>query len=116
MHELAITQGILDIAVKEATSLGKKSVTRITIKNGVFSGMVPECIQEYYDILSEGTIAEHARLVFEKIPGIIHCEVCGTDSELDRFRLRCPKCGENRVSLVSGRVLYVDSMEVEDGD
>ena len=51
MHELAVTQGILDIAVAEAEKSGKRKVTQINIKLGVFSGMVPQCIQEYYDIM-----------------------------------------------------------------
>ena len=116
MHELAVTQGILDIAVAEAEKLGMNRVTRISIKAGALSGMVPECIQEYYDIVSEGTVAEGALLEFDIVPATIHCETCGADSVIDRFRLRCPECNNNRVRLTSGRELYIDSMEVEDGD
>ena len=112
MHELAVTQGILDIAVKEAQKAGKRKVTDINIKLGVFSGMVPDCIQEYYDLLSEDTPAYGAKLHFEKIPAIIS----GKESQIERFRLRCPECGGNNVKLISGRELYVDSLEVYDED
>lgn len=61
MHELAVTQGILDIAVAEAEKSGKRKVTQINIKLGVFSGMVPQCIQEYYDIISEDTAAARCK-------------------------------------------------------
>ena len=88
MHELAVTQGILDIAVAEAEKSGKRKVTQINIKLGVFSGMVPQCIQEYYDIISEDTAAAGAKLIFDKIPAVIRCRSCGAESEIERFRLR----------------------------
>ena len=116
MHELAVTQGILDIAVKEAEKAGGRTVTDINIKLGVFSGMVPDCIQEYYDLLSEDTPAHGAKLHFEKIPAVISCKECGKESEIERFRLRCTKCGGNKVTLIAGRELYIDSLEVYDED
>lgn len=116
MHELAVTQGILDIAVGEAKRTGKRRVTQINIKLGVFSGMVPQCIQEYYDILSEGTAAAGAKLVFDKVPAVIRCRSCGAESEIQRFRLRCPVCGDNKADLIKGRELYIESLEVEDED
>ncbi len=116
MHELAVTQGILDIAVSEADKAGKKRVTQINIKLGVFSGMVPQCIQEYYDILSEDTVAAGAKLVFDRVPAAIRCRSCGAESEIQHFRLRCPVCKDNKVDLIRGRELYIDSMEVEDED
>ncbi len=116
MHELAVTQGILDIAVAEAEKSGKRKVTQINIKLGVFSGMVPQCIQEYYDIISEDTAAAGAKLIFDKVPAVIRCRSCGAESEIERFRLRCPVCGDNKVDLIKGRELYIESLEVEDED
>ena len=116
MHELAVTQGILDIAVKEAEKVGGRKVTRINIKLGALSGMVPACIQEYYDIISEDTPAYKARLEFDIVPAVIKCNECGSESEIARYRLRCPVCDANKVELIRGREMYIDSMEVEDGD
>lgn len=116
MHELAVTQGILDIAVKEAEKVGGRKVTRINIKLGALSGMVPACIQEYYDIISEDTPAYKARLEFDIVPAVIKCNECGRESEIARYRLRCPACDGNKVELIRGREMYIDSMEVEDGD
>ncbi len=116
MHELAVTQGILDIAVKEADKKNGRRITRISIKLGALSGMVPDCIQEYYDIISEDTPAYKARLDFDIVPAVIKCNECGSESEIKRYRLRCPVCDGNKVELIHGRELYIDSMEVYDGD
>lgn len=114
MHELAITQGILDVAVSEAAKHSNSKITKISIKCGVLSGLVPDCIQEYYDLLSEDTLAAGASLEFDIVPATIHCDECSSDSKIDRFRLRCPICNSPKVTVTSGRDLYIDSMEIEE--
>ena len=77
MHELAITEGIIEAAVPEAQRHGARKILEIRLKIGELSGVLPECIQEYFNIASRGTIAEGARLAVERIPITIHCESCG---------------------------------------
>ena len=48
MHELAITQSILDIARKVADEHGAKRVKSVRIMLGEYSGVVPQCIQDYF--------------------------------------------------------------------
>ncbi len=116
MHELAVTQGILDIALKEAEKVGNRRVINIKIKIGALTGMVPQCIQEYYNMISEDTVAANALLIFDKVPAVLHCDDCGKDSTISHYRLRCPVCNCNNVKLIAGREFYIESMEVEDED
>ena len=77
MHELAITEGILEAAVPEAVRQGAEKVLEIRLKIGELSGVVPECVYEYFEMISKGTIAEGARIVVEYIPISISCGDCG---------------------------------------
>jgi len=113
MHELAITEGIIEAAVPEAQRHGAKKILEIRLKIGELSGVLPECIQEYFNIASRGTIAEGARLAVERIPITIHCESCGYDGEIPKRKIHCPKCGSADIKLKTGREYYVDSLEVE---
>jgi len=113
MHELAITEGIIEAAVPEAERAGAKKILEIRLKIGELSGVLPECIQEYFDIASRGTIAEGARLKAERIPITIKCNACGYDGEIPKRRNHCPVCDSSDFSLKSGREYYVDSLEVE---
>jgi len=115
MHELAITQGIIDIAVPEAEKHGAKKIISIKIKIGEFSGVVPQCIQEYFNIVSEGTLAENAKLIIEKVPVTIKCLSCGFEGEIskEKIKFKCPKCESADIKLLSGKEYYVDSLEVE---
>lgn len=113
MHELSITESILKIAVSEAEKHNAQRVLRIKIKVGELSGVVPNLIQEYFNIVSRETIASSAELVIEKVPISIKCLDCNEEFRLDKFRLRCPKCSGINIKILSGREFYVDSLEVE---
>ena len=61
MHELTITQNILDISLAAARQQGATRIRTIRLKMGPFSGVVPECVQMYLDVLAQGTPAEGAK-------------------------------------------------------
>lgn len=114
MHELAITKGILNFALEEAAKRGAARVTALTISVGALSGIVPECIETYFELVAEGTLAEGATLTFHRIPAQVRCTDCKAESELPDFRLRCPACTSRKVELLSGREAYIESMEIEE--
>ena len=113
MHELAITEGIIEAAVPAAEQAGAKRILEIRLKIGELSGVFPEYIQEYFNIASAGTIAEGAKLRVETIPPQIACSDCGFEGVIDRHKIKCPICGSIGFRLTAGREYYVDSLEVE---
>lgn len=118
MHELPITQSIVKIACEEAEKHNAKKVYEIRIKVGELSGLVPECIQYYYDIVSEGTIAKGAKIIVDKVQMKMHCNECSYEDEFSNVEgSSCPRCGSNSVKVLGGNEFYIESMEVEnDGD
>ena len=113
MHELAITEGILEAAVPAALEHGASKILEIRLKIGELSGVIPQCIEEYFRIAAAGTIAEGAKLSVEKIPVSIRCASCGFEGPIDRRKIRCPGCGGSDLKITAGREYYVDSLEVE---
>jgi hydrogenase nickel incorporation protein HypA/HybF len=113
MHELAITQSILGIALDEAAKRNVSRVISIKISIGDFSGVIPQLIQEYYNIASKGTVAENAKLILERVPITISCLSCGTESTVLMTSVKCPECGSDQIKLLTGREFYVNSLEVE---
>ncbi|MCD7920068.1 MAG: hydrogenase maturation nickel metallochaperone HypA [Clostridiales bacterium] len=118
MHELPITQSICSLAVQEAERVGATKVYAIRIKMGEYTDYVPVIIQEYFNVVSEGTLAEGAVLEIETVPATLRCRACGAERRMEKFRMKCPACGSREVELLTGREFYIDSMEVEtdDGD
>jgi hydrogenase nickel incorporation protein HypA/HybF len=113
MHELPVTQSILEIVEQHASQAGASRVRRITLRLGQWSGFVDDSIQFYFDMLSDGTLAEGATLCFERVPVHFVCRNCGEGFSPPEYDWRCPKCGSLGGEMTSGREFYVDSIEVE---
>lgn len=111
MHELAVTQNIISIIESEAKKQGFKRCVTIRLKVGEVSGVIPECLYEFFPIASKDTIAEGAEFMAEAIPVRVRCEDCGWEAQ-SKAAL-CPECGGGAIRLVSGREFFVDSIEVE---
>ena len=113
MHELSIVEGILEAVIPEVEKYDVNRVLSIKLKIGELSGVVPDCINYYFDIASKGTIAEGAKIVIERIPIRIECRDCGYDGTISLGRHKCPKCDGTNFRIVSGKEYFVDSVEAE---
>ncbi len=113
MHELSITQNILSTALEKASEAKAGKIIKVNLIIGELSGVVDECVQVCFDLLSKGTIAAKASLSFEKIPTQLRCRNCAATFSPDTPGWTCPNCGELRIEIISGRECYIDSIEVE---
>lgn len=108
MHELAITQSVVDAACDRAAG---RPVRSIRIQVGALTAVVPQAMLFCFDLVTEGTVAEGASLQIEQCAGGAHCRSCGTDFALADTILLCP-CGSADVAVTAGRELQILSMEV----
>jgi hydrogenase nickel incorporation protein HypA/HybF len=114
MHELAITQSILDIALENAHKIEAGHITGINLIVGQMASVVDDSIQFYWDILSEGTIAKGALIKIQRIPMQMHCVDCGNTFLPGSQTFDCPECNSIRVQVKQGDELRVESIDVED--
>lgn len=113
MHELSITESLLEIALRHADEADARRITRLNIVIGELSSIVDESVQFYWDIVSEGTIAEGAELHFERVQGTLRCLTCGHSFPLDHESFSCPVCGSKQVVAVGGDDFRLESIEIE---
>jgi hydrogenase nickel incorporation protein HypA/HybF len=114
MHELAVTQRILEIALEHAHQAGAQRIGAIHLVVGDLSSIVDDSVQFYFDYLTPGTIAEGARLTFQRIPPRCRCRECGTEFAPEPGILwQCPACGAWGGEVLQGREFYIESIEVE---
>jgi len=113
MHELTITQSMLDIVLEQAEKAGAERVEAINLTVGELSGYVEESVQFYFDFLVKGTLAEGATLSFTSVPAQARCRNCARVFKLKEFDWSCPDCGQDSIEITAGKELFVESIEVE---
>jgi hydrogenase nickel incorporation protein HypA/HybF len=108
MHELAITQEIVEILRSRA---GDRKVRRVVIEIGKLSAVLPDAVRFCFDLCTEGTPAEGAVLEILEPAGRARCRACSGEVMLDRPFGRCA-CGSSDLDWISGEELRVREMEV----
>ncbi len=108
MHELAITQGVVE-AVTERT--GTAPVTSVRVRVGRLSGVVPDAMRFCFELVTAGTPLDGATLEIEQPEGRARCRTCGAEFALADLILLCG-CGSADVEVLAGRELAVASVVV----
>lgn len=114
MHELAVTESIRDIALRHAQAAGAKRVTDVYLVIGRLSSIVDDSVQFYWDIISQGTPVEGARLHFRRAPIEVVCLDCGARYNPPDDDLACPACRSERIRIVAGEEFCLEAIDVED--
>jgi hydrogenase nickel incorporation protein HypA/HybF len=112
MHELAITEHLLQLALDYADQAHAQRITALNLVIGQLSSVVDDSVQFYWDIASKGTIAEYAKLQFERVPCKLKCEKCEAECLFDAYSGECPSCGAGQISIVGGDEFQLKSIEI----
>ncbi len=113
MHELSVTESILNIALQNAKTHSAARVTAINLVIGPLASIVDDSVQFYWDLISEHTICQGAKLNFNRPPAKIRCQNCNHEYEITRELIPCPECQSMNLSVLSGNDFFVDSIEIE---
>jgi hydrogenase nickel incorporation protein HypA/HybF len=113
MHELPVTESILEIALRHAQQANAQRITDLHLVIGQLASIVDDSVQFYWDIVAKDTPAEGARLHFRRIPAELVCRDCNIRYKPDRDDLTCPFCDGMNVKVVAGEEFFLESIDVE---
>ena len=114
MHELGIASGIFDIVKQYVPEQRAAQVRRVRVRVGEMAGVVPDSLLMCFGAVVADTPYRLAVLDIEHVPMKGECADCGAAFAMVQPVFRCPSCQGIHVSLVSGRELLVNDVEVED--
>ncbi len=114
MHELSVTQSILEIVLDYANRNEAAKIVEVYLQIGEITDFEDEWMQRYFDFVSKGTIAEGAVLKITRIPARLQCGRCAAVFAFDRksWNTECPSCHSKETDLISGREFRVESLQV----
>lgn len=113
MHEYPLTERIVNIANDTARRHGACRVLAVSLVIGETSGIIPDSVQLYFDLIAEGTPAEGAELRVRQVKPEMHCPKCNANFIRPRFSFACPSCGTLGSPTDVGKEFYVESVDLE---
>ena len=112
MHELSVTEQILDIALRHAREAQAMRIRDVYLVIGELSSIVDDSVQFYWDFVSRGTIAEQSQLHFRRITAVMECDDCG-HTYSPHQHLLCPACGSRNITITAGEEFYLEAIDVD---
>ncbi|MBD8505098.1 hydrogenase maturation nickel metallochaperone HypA [Hoyosella sp. G463] len=108
MHELAITESIVDAVCEHAAG---RRVRSVQVEIGALCAVVPDAMHFCFDLATAGTIADGAALDLDIITARARCKACDREFVLVDMILLCD-CGSADVDVITGREMCIKSMKV----
>ena len=112
MHEVSVMQSALDIAIDHAKQQNATRIHRISMRVGALSSVVPDSLEFAFEVVTQGTIAEGAKLEIERVAAVCYCPACQIEFEPKDVFYVCPQCGSLNVEVRKGRELELAYLEV----
>lgn len=113
MHELSITEQIVEIAVRHGEKNHAQQVTDLYLVIGELSTVIDDSVQFYWDLITEKTICEGAKLHFKRVPAVFKCLDCKKEYSLVEGELTpCPHCGSARMEIQQGKEFHLESINI----
>ena len=114
MHELSVTESILEISLRHARDAHASKITNLYLVIGQLASIVDDSVQFYWDIVAKDTLAEGAVLHFRRLPATLMCLDCTHEFNPGNDGFFCPECKSERVKVVSGDEFYMEAIDIED--
>lgn len=113
MHELSVTENILNIALTHAEKSDAARITNLYLVIGQLSSVLDDSVQFYWDLLTENTKAEGAKLHFKRLPLLIKCKQCEHTYSPTDGEMFCPKCKSEQIQIIQGEEFYLEAIDID---
>ena len=113
MHELSITESLLEITLRHASNANANKITDLYLVIGQLSSIVDDSVQFYWDIIAKDTPAEGAILHFKRTPTEILCLDCSQQYKPADNNMACPNCESISVKIITGEEFFLEAINIE---
>ena len=112
MHEVSIMEQTIEIALNNAHNQGANKIHQLKMRIGAVSGVVPEALNFAFDVVTEGTIAQGAKLEIDIVPVVSYCPHCQIEFQPPDLFYECPQCDRLSNKVIAGREIELTSLEI----
>ncbi len=112
MHEISLVRNIFKTLEAEFPEK-MHTLRRVQLKAGLLSNVQPILMESAWQaVLESDPSLQSISLDVQVLPILIHCNACGTTSEVLQYRFICP-CGQPSKDIIQGEELLISEVEFE---
>lgn len=112
MHELSLSQGMLEIIEQQAAVADFDRVRAVRLEVGALSCVERQALEFCFESVTRGSVAEGAALVITDVPGAAWCWDCEAVVPLARRGEACEHCDGYRLKVKDGEQVRIVELEV----
>jgi hydrogenase nickel incorporation protein HypA/HybF len=112
VHELALCQGVIEVAREAA---GDRGIARVKVRVGQLQHVLPESWDMCWRMASMDTPAQGSSVELVESRARIRCQSCGWEGP-PAAPLDCGSCGSHSVRVLAGEEIIVEEVELIDGE
>ncbi|MBI3864129.1 MAG: hydrogenase maturation nickel metallochaperone HypA [Planctomycetia bacterium] len=112
MHELSLVRSLLAQVNRIRSDRAGLAVDGVHVEVGPLSGVEPELLVSAFEQLAGDFGMTGTQLVIDEVPLMANCPSCGTVT-VEPVRIRCPICGDDGVTIVSGDEVRLQSVTIQ---
>lgn len=113
MHEMALTESLVEMIASEGAKQGFSRVRTVRLAIGALGHVDPDAVRFCFDAVTRGTLAEGAELAIAIVPGAAWCLDCAKTVRIAERGAACPTCGRHVLQVTGGDDLRLEELEVD---
>lgn len=119
MHEFSTAQRLLEVALKAAEDKKALKIIELDLEIGSLTHLNDEQLKFSFKVISEGTIAEGAKVKVNYTPINTECRKCGHEYSFQAVGLEelvgisCSECGSSNIDFKGGESCILKSIKVK---
>jgi hydrogenase nickel incorporation protein HypA/HybF len=110
---MSIAQSLIAIIEDEMEKHGARVLRSVRLHIGQMTAVVPDALSFCFQVITEGTALEGARLDMEVIPLKGFCRKCRSEFEIQDYAFVCPTCASTEIDSIAGQDLSIVELEVD---
>ncbi len=110
MHELGITENIMEIVLQHAQG---RRINQITLEIGQLTAILPDSIEFCFEACRQDTPLAATTLKIIEVPGVARCRQCQAEFAIAQPFGIC-ECGSIDLEFIQGQELQIKELEMEE--
>ncbi|HLY71532.1 MAG TPA: hydrogenase maturation nickel metallochaperone HypA [Puia sp.] len=113
MHEVSISQTIIDSLENEFNEEELDQIRKVHLRVGILSCVEPVILKHVFSMMVADGLLQGAELEIELVDVLAFCENCNKEFKVEQYIFICADCGRSSSKILEGKELQIHKIIFE---